>query len=464
MASHTLAWNHHSQTAFLYSCALGQILYSGGSIVANRGCMVRRVLFTVVILLLSIINTAYAGTLAADTTAITITEGGSGSFSVQYNSTPVIANVFKDVNPTAVSVSPVLIPSLGPAWTLITVTAVEDADTVNGLAVIRVNGGGENVSINVTIIDNDTVTAAEKKEEKSEEKRDVIVSNAGATQMASLVSSMFFMKPVMPKGNQPVVPPPADLEKTDLTNQANPALADMPVATTWDLNLTSAARYSHSTWYDFGHAESDRMGLSLHTAHQWDRLSIGTPILMPVVDFTDQLSDYNYTQVGISVIPRFALLNEAEHGLNLTAGLTGYYIRSFMATDEFYNPDHAGLGAMIGLQKTFEKCVLSGGLIAQRSWNFDNQNELSGQVFVDMITTGINIGVPIGDNWAVNGGLLYNHTSKMPDWIDANTMNASLGVNYILKDIWSIDLTVMTDLANEDEKTLQLHFGLGWSF
>jgi len=206
------------------------------------------------------------------------------------------------------------------------------------------------------------------------------------------------------------------------------------------------------------------MGLSLHTAHQWDRLSVDVIIPVDIVDFTDQLNDYNHTQVGISIVPRFQLLNEAEHGLNLSAGLTSYYIRSFMATEELYNPDHAGLGLMVGLQKNFEKCVISGGVLAQRSWNFDNQKELSGQVFVDMITTGINIGVPIGDNWAVNSSLLYNHISKMPDWIDANTMNASLGVNYILKDTWSIDLTLMTDLANEDEKTLQLHFGLGWSF
>ncbi len=233
---------------------------------------------------------------------------------------------------------------------------------------------------------------------------------------------------------------------------------------TWGLNLTSSARYAHTEYYDFNHSSSDRAGISLNGAHEWDRWSLNVTVPLDIVDFDKDLQEYNYWRIGAAAIPRYKVLTEEQNGMDLTVGATGYYMRTNMVTDEFHNPDHMGVGLLAGAQKWFGNVAVSGGVLVQRAWNLDESEEITGKRYVNVVSAGVNVGMPIGDNWAVNAMLLYDHTSSLPDWLDRDTFMTGASVSYVVSDKWTLETSVMTDVANEDERKIEVHMGLGWQF
>jgi len=256
---------------------------------------------------------------------------------------------------------------------------------------------------------------------------------------------------------------PTQMEKLSgqhvLANQ--PAVGGRP---TWDLTMNSAARYARTEYYDFGHSASDRMGMTLNSAHQWDRWQLSLSVPFEVTYFDRTLNEFDYWRTGIAAIPRYQLLTEEANGIDLTLGISAYYLRTTMFTSEFSNPDHLGLGALLGVQKTLGRVSVSAGVIAQRAWNLDERDEVSGKDHMDVVSAGLNAGMPIGDRWAVNAMLLWDHTRDLPEWMDADTMTVGATTSYMVKDAWTLSLSLLSDLANEDEKRVEVHLGLGWEF
>jgi hypothetical protein len=59
---------------------------------------------------------------------------------------------------------------------------------------------------------------------------------------------------------------------------------------------------------------------------------------------------------------------------------------------------------------------------------------------------------------------LWDHTTDLPNWMDRDTMTAGATVTCAIKDTWNLSLSLLTDLANEDERNVEVHLGLGWQF
>lgn len=229
-------------------------------------------------------------------------------------------------------------------------------------------------------------------------------------------------------------------------------------------NTRSALRYEHR-WYDKSEAQFNRFGGTVRGALDWDKVSLD--VMMPVdrVDFNQGFDSMDFTRIGLVIVPRLYLLQEADKNpVDLSVGFAGFYMHTFMDDNDVSDPDHAGIGPFIALQKTFSKAVVNAGFTWQRGFNLDGDREITGSSEVDVIKAALNVGVPIGDNWAVNLGALYSHTAELPGDFDADFVTGTLGATYILKDTWTLDFAIQRDFAYSDADNFTLHAGLGISF
>ncbi len=448
-----------------------------------RRAAVRRILLLGSAIFLLIASEARAQGLVISPSSVTVDEGSSASFTVSMDASPgatvdvpVTISSQMDAN---LRVSPASLRFNSTNYLdnqTVTVYADPDSNHVNGSGSVFLNhDDGFYVSVSERDAQtrsntSQTNTQEEAKEEQFNRLRQSV--NLSNTQrIAYQIANTSFLLPVVPRGS-PRAPgslnalpesPPG--ENGAGGEPVTPQLPPEASAHTWSLSVNSALRYEHSTYYHHDHSDSDRVGLTFRSSHYWDRITFDWSIPLDVVDFDDELSEFNYTRIGITGTPRYYALFEEEHGLDLSFGLTGYYLRTFLTTsNEYYNPDHLGLGLMVAAQKTLGPVVLSGGVLTQRAWNLDGEDEITGRNHLDVITVGTNAGIPIGDQWALNGSLLYSHTRHLPDRYDADVFRATVTAAYTVAEKWTVDLSVVSDLANEDEKTLGVHAGLSWVF
>jgi len=244
------------------------------------------------------------------------------------------------------------------------------------------------------------------------------------------------------------------------------ALAAQPADTAsrsiYDNSAFSGLRYGHR-WYDDSEAQNNQYGMTLRGGLQWDRVTLDVMMPLDRVDFNEDYDFLDFSRLGIILTPRFYLLTQEEKPIDLYFGLSMAYFHTWMDEGEV-DPDHASIGPMLGFQKDFQKCALSAGYVFQRGFNLDGDNEVNGEEEVDVHKIAATVGVPIGDRWAVNLGAIYSHTAHLPDSMDQDFVTMSLGANYVLKDSWTLDVTLMRDFCYEDADNIEIHIGAVWTF
>jgi hypothetical protein len=425
---------------------------------------------------------ALAQGLVLTPSSVTVDEGSSATFTVSMDASPggtvdvpVSISTAVDAN---LRVSPASLRFNSGNYLngqTVTVYADSDSNAVDGSGSVFLD---QDDGFYVSVYERDAQVhpgiGGETEEESKERQFERIrqsVNLSNTQRIAYQIANTSFLLPVVPRGSPrapgsmnalPEAPPG---EGGGGGEPVTPQLPPEAAAHTWSLSVNSALRYEHSTYYHHDHSDSHRAGLTFRSSHYWDRVTLDWSIPVDVVDFDHELSEFNYTRIGITGTPRYYALFEEEHGLDLSLGLTAYYLRTFLTTsDEYYNPDHLGLGVMVAAQKTLGPVVLSGGVLAQRAWNLDGEDEVTGRHHLDVITVGTNAGIPLGESWALNGSLLYSHTRHLPGRYDADVFRATVTAAYTVAEKWTVDLSVVSDLANEDEKTLGVHAGLSWVF
>lgn len=460
------------------------------------------VIVGITILLFFASPVAYAQNFIVTPNPVNIAEGTTATYIVQMTSDPGVTGTTFQV---AFDMGDTDIQLVGPTggtlntsnWNIgvsLQIQALTDADTTNGSATFNVSYvSGPVAPPNYFFTANESELAAtttsggtsgDPQDDPVTQVNNAVNLNTTRT-ISSIVSRQIFLQPVMPPssyrspGGAP--PPPSggqsgqgngdtssapgsdDFVKTDDVVLSNKLAPIRPG--TWNLSLSSSARYARTKYHDFNGSSSDRAGFTINTNHVSDRWSLDISVPVDIVYFDRELNEYDYWRIGAVAMPRYRLLDEDINGVEVTLGATAYYMRTTMMTSEFYDPDHAGLGALIGVRKTVgDLFTVSGGLMGQRAWNFDDRDEITGDDHVDIYTAGINIGAPVGDNLALNAMMTYEHIPDLPDWMDENIGMAGVSATYFLSDKWTLNASVLTDVFNNDERNVEVHMGLGWQF
>ncbi|MBN2711193.1 MAG: hypothetical protein JXR97_02020 [Planctomycetes bacterium] len=246
--------------------------------------------------------------------------------------------------------------------------------------------------------------------------------------------------------------------------------------------MNSMIRWEHSSYKDV-EADSDRVGITLRGAYNLDYFSLNVALPIERVVFDDEFSDFSYTRAGLVLTPRFNLLKQEEKGVDLSFGVNAFYMHTWFDQSDAYNriittdqtaettSEHVGIGPIITLVKDFDKFTLGLGAIWQRGMNIGGDEEFfddSGnerQADLDVVKVGMNIGVPIGDNWLVNGTASYNKTLDNHPDLDEDWVTVGIGATYVLTDKWTIDTMFDTDLGADDlDSRYQFSLGAVWSF
>lgn len=472
--------------------------YTGSNAFARRAALWLGILM----ICLSTATEVRASQFVVTPDPVNIAEGTNGTITVTLNANPgpgqsVQYSVSKDSGDPDLNLTGITSGTLTDTnWNIgntHTIEALTDGDNLNGSATFAVvtvtatftNPNTKFFTANESEAAPATTTTTTTDEQDTPEAKIGNAVNLNTTRrISSVVSNKIFIQRVMPiarlRPTTPPAPTPAPTgpgPASGPTSSADPqrALDDFVLAqqpapvggleSTWSMGLSSSARYARTKYHDYNDSTSDRAGVTLNSSHVWDRWSVDVSVPLDIVHFDDELTEYDYWRLGAVVMPRYRLLDEDINGIELTVGASAYYMRTDMVTEEFYNPDHTGLGFFVGTRKTLGDIItVSGGIMAQRAWNLDGEDEITDDRNVDVITAGINIGAPIGDNWAVNAMLTYDHIPELPGWMDEDVGMAGLSATYFLGDTWTLDGTVLTDVFNSDERDIQFHVGLGWQF
>ena len=256
-----------------------------------------------------------------------------------------------------------------------------------------------------------------------------------------------------------------------------------PPMTTMNLSYNSALLYEHREFDGPDGASYNRVGASIGGGFSLgEKIPVDINIPIDRVDFKNQVypkggpqnQNYNafdFTRVGIIVTPRYEILNQARDGVDLAAGITTFYMHTFMDEHRTYNvdektqdSDYLGAGPLVTAKKDFESFSLSGGLLAERGYNMQGRKESTGHNYVDIYKAAMNVGVPIGDRWVVNTFGSYNYVDGLDAGMDRDYVTAGVGVTWLIKDGWAIDFSVSKDFFYKDAKNLELTTGLTWSF
>jgi hypothetical protein len=237
------------------------------------------------------------------------------------------------------------------------------------------------------------------------------------------------------------------------------ALAEVGGPTvSWDVSSASDLRYE-KTWYDDSPCESDRVGLTAQARFDWDRLSLYLGLPVDRMWYNTGFGGLEFTRVGLLAAPQYRLLYEEAHKLDLAVGFSGFYFHTFMDED-MEDPDHLGAGPFLSLQKTLGKVTASAGVIWQRGWNLENEEEATGHEYVDVGKVGVGLGLPIGEKWALNTRTIYTHTFSLPQALDEDYWSVQIGASYAVREAWTIDLTVERHLDYDPADNLGVHLGL----
>ena len=250
-----------------------------------------------------------------------------------------------------------------------------------------------------------------------------------------------------------------------------------------NLSYNSALLYEHREFDGPDGASYNRVGASIGGGFSLgEKIPVDINIPIDRVDFKNQVypkggpqnQNYNafdFTRVGIIVTPRYEILNQARDGVDLAAGITTFYMHTFMDEHRTYNvdektqdSDYLGAGPLVTAKKDFESFSLSGGLLAERGYNMQGRKESTGHNYVDIYKAAMNVGVPIGDRWVVNTFGSYNYVDGLDAGMDRDYVTAGVGVTWLIKDGWAIDFGVSKDFFYEDAENIELTTGLTWNF
>lgn len=232
----------------------------------------------------------------------------------------------------------------------------------------------------------------------------------------------------------------------------------------WMIDTRIAGRYAHTEYYDFNHSTGQRYGVTASARRTWDRLTLDLAMPLDVVRFTDELDEFDYYRLGMTATPRIKIMDEAADGVGFTIGGTAYYHRSALRTEALPDPDHFGLGMFWALQKTVGPYIFHHGVQLMRQWNLDDQTEITDQNYVDVLTLGCGVGTRIGEDWALDGSMLWEHTPDLPQWMDTHAARLRVGATYSPSQNWVTHLSLETDLFDEDAKTIELGLLQSWMF
>lgn len=253
-------------------------------------------------------------------------------------------------------------------------------------------------------------------------------------------------------------------QKTEFKANAPVALAKMTtVNTSWASSHDSALRFENM-WFKSGY-EARRFGGSLHGSFNWDRFSLDVILPVDRVTYDKPFTIYDYTRAGLVLAPRYNLVSQESGPFDLSLGFTGFFLHSFLDERSLEDPQHAGGGPMMSVTKDFEKFTFSLGTLWIRGYDANGQETgAGGRKYTDMISTGMQAGIPIGERMAVNLSLTHSHTLRLSENQDSDYFTAGIGINYVVKDAWLLDLTLRRNLGLEQVDNIEAHIGLGWKF
>jgi hypothetical protein len=242
------------------------------------------------------------------------------------------------------------------------------------------------------------------------------------------------------------------------------------------------------TWFDRSvEAENVDAGFTLTASWQWDRLCLDAMIPVDRMWYNGDYDKLDATRTGAILVPRYQILSQESSAVDLTAGVAGFYMHTFLDHDNVYadllralgveaeaeDPDNAGVGPTVGVAKEFSKFTLACGASWLRTWNLDGIEEYPGSVedeprmedHIDVIQGAANLGVPIGENFAINGTVAYTYIRDMaPDGVDDAYWTATLSATWAVKESWAVSFSVGRDFCQSDYENIQLNMGLGWQF
>ena len=264
--------------------------------------------------------------------------------------------------------------------------------------------------------------------------------------------------------------------------QAQPGQKAQPPMNPLNLSNNSALRYEHRKFDGPDGASYNRVGATINGGFSLgEKIPVDISIPIDRVDFKSQeyglpgenrnYKVFDFTRAGVIVTPRYEILNQARDGVDLAAGITTFYMHTFMDEHRTYNvdektqdSDYLGAGPLVTAKKDFESFSLSGGLLAERGYNMQGRKESTGHNYVDIYKAAMNVGVPIGDRWVVNTFGSYNYVDGLDAGMDRDYVTAGVGVTWLIKDGWAIDFGVSKDFFYEDAENIELTTGLTWNF
>ena len=234
-------------------------------------------------------------------------------------------------------------------------------------------------------------------------------------------------------------------------------------------NINSFFRYEQRS-FDNSDMYYNRYGLTLHGAFNLND-AIPVDVMIPIDRFEFNQDDqgmftadaYNNTTVGVLVIPRYYILSQTEDGVDLSLGVSGFYYHSFFDPGPFDDRDILGAGPLIAARRDFERFSISGGVMMQRGWNLNGDEELTGHQYVDTYRAAVNVGVPISQNLTVNGILTYTYIDDLPENLDDRFFGGGVGATWLINGNWAVDAMVLTDLGNGDSNNILAMIGLLWT-
>lgn len=215
----------------------------------------------------------------------------------------------------------------------------------------------------------------------------------------------------------------------------------------------------------------NRYGVTLHGG-----LSLGenmpVDVLVPIDRFEFNQDNqgmytadaYNNTTVGLVVIPRYYILSQTDDGVDLSIGVSGFYFHSFFDPGPFDDRNIIGAGPLVAVRRDFERFSVSGGVMMQRGWNLEGEEELTSHQYVDTYRGAVNVGVPITENVMANGIVTYTYVDDMPGNVEDRYFSGGVGVTWLINGSWAVDAMVMTDIGNSDSANILAMIGLIWTY
>ncbi len=269
---------------------------------------------------------------------------------------------------------------------------------------------------------------------------------------------------LLPRLTPRVLRDKADKKDDDIKlNQGGGPAPAQTVNVSWSASADSALRFEN-TWHEGG-VESRRWGGSIRATWDWGKFSLDAMLPVDRVTYDSPWDAFDYTRTGIVLVPRWRPITQDAGPVDLSLGLTGFFMHAFLDEDGFEDPQHAGFGPSVSLIKDFSKLTLAAGVMWVRGYDTNGNNTgAGGEDHTDILRSGLRAGIPINDNWVVNVGLAQTHTFDMEDEQDADYLTVSVGASFVVRDKWNMSVDARRHIDFDPADNIEVHIGLGWDF